>query len=225
MYSCAKPFSVGNCSLGVASGSLQLSTINYFVATSLHNAFKHYIQHQSHEAVIITIIYHNSISRKMAQARTYRPHQNSNPFANFPHQSIPQASHVQHPGANLQHNLGGHPGFGAGPNGGVNIFGPQTGNAGLQGAFSAGAGLGNGGAGLASQAAQMGFAHGAALQQQHGHEAANANAFSSKSNNSRIREVWKHNVKQEFAVLRQLVEKYPYISMVITATVGTLNLC
>jgi CCR4-NOT transcription complex subunit 7/8 len=93
----------------------------------------------------------------------------------------------------------------------MNIF---AGNAGLQGAFGTGAGLGNSSGGLASQAAQAGFAHGAALQQQHGHEAANANAFTSKGNNSRIREVWKHNLKQELAVLRQLVERYPYISMV-----------
>lgn len=31
---------------------------------------------------------------------------------------------------------------------------------------------------------------------------------------TRIRDVWKHNLAQEMAVLRQLVEKYPYISMV-----------
>lgn len=31
---------------------------------------------------------------------------------------------------------------------------------------------------------------------------------------SRIRDVWKHNLAQEMATLRQLVEKYPYISMV-----------
>lgn len=150
----------------------------------------------------------------MAQGRGYRPHQNSNPFAGFTHQSIPQASHLQHAGANLQHNLGAHPGFGAVPNGGANIFGPQTGNAGLQGAFSTGAGLGNGGAGLASREAQMGFAHGAALQQQHGHEAANSNAYATKGSNSRIREVWRSNLKQEMGVLRQLIQKYPYISMV-----------
>lgn len=31
---------------------------------------------------------------------------------------------------------------------------------------------------------------------------------------SRIRDVWKHNLAQEMAVLRSLVDKYPYISMV-----------
>lgn len=31
---------------------------------------------------------------------------------------------------------------------------------------------------------------------------------------TRIRDVWKHNLAQEMAILRQFVEKYPYISMV-----------
>ena len=30
---------------------------------------------------------------------------------------------------------------------------------------------------------------------------------------ARIREVWRHNLEQEFAVLRQLILKYPYVSM------------
>ena len=33
-------------------------------------------------------------------------------------------------------------------------------------------------------------------------------------NKGRIREVWKHNLHEEMAVLRDLVEKYPYIAMV-----------
>lgn len=147
----------------------------------------------------------------MAQSRPYqRSHNTSNPFQGQP--SIHQSSHPQHQNFNLQHNLGGHPGFGVGP--AANIFGPQTGNGGLPGAFGAAAGLGGGGAGLASHAAQTGFAYGAALQQEHGMAAANSGSFPGKNSNSRIREVWKHNLKQEFFILRQLVERYPYISMV-----------
>jgi CCR4-NOT transcription complex subunit 7/8 len=154
----------------------------------------------------------------MPQTR-YPPHNTSNPFQNiqnnFGQPSLHQPSHLQHPNANLQHTLGGHPGFGAGgPNGGMNIFGPQTGNSGIPGAFGAGGALGAGGTGLASQAAQMGFAHGAALQQQQAHEAANAGAYPQKGVNARVREVWKHNLHQEFHILRQLVDRYPYISMV-----------
>ena len=33
-------------------------------------------------------------------------------------------------------------------------------------------------------------------------------------NRGRIREVWKHNLHEEMAVLRELVDKYPYIAMV-----------
>jgi CCR4-NOT transcription complex subunit 7/8 len=33
-------------------------------------------------------------------------------------------------------------------------------------------------------------------------------------NRGRIREVWKHNLEEEMAVLRDLVDKYPYIAMV-----------
>ena len=160
----------------------------------------------------------------MAQTRPYRPHNTSNPFAGFGQPSIHQSSHLQHPN-NLQHNLGGHPGFGTGPNGGVNIFGPQTGNAGLPGAFGTGGGLGavGGGTGLASPAAQMGFAHGAALQQQQAHEAATAGTYTGKGANSRVREVWKHNLRQEMHILRQLVYKYPYISMVSDRLVHLLK--
>jgi CCR4-NOT transcription complex subunit 7/8 len=36
----------------------------------------------------------------------------------------------------------------------------------------------------------------------------------SHPNKGRIREVWKHNLHEEMAVLRELVDKYPYIAMV-----------
>ncbi|KAF2087596.1 ribonuclease H-like protein, partial [Saccharata proteae CBS 121410] len=149
----------------------------------------------------------------------YPAHNVSNPFQHLNQQhALQQASHLQqHANAGLQgQNMGGHPGFGAGnPNGNINIFGPAAGNAGT-GGFGGGAGLGGGGGGgtgLASHAAQMGFAHGAALQQQRDHEAASIASQSSKGMNGRIREVWKNNLAQEMAILRNLVDKYPYISM------------
>lgn len=35
-----------------------------------------------------------------------------------------------------------------------------------------------------------------------------------QSNKGRIREVWKHNLEEEMAVLRDIIDKYPYIAMV-----------
>jgi CCR4-NOT transcription complex subunit 7/8 len=76
-----------------------------------------------------------------------------------------------------------------------------------------------GGTGLASHAAQMGFARGAQMQQQQlhqGHDGRLALENKAGAVKSRIRDVWKHNLAHEMAVLRQLVDKYPYISMVRT---------
>ena len=79
----------------------------------------------------------------------------------------------------------------------------------LSGGFG-GAGLGmSGGTGLASQAAQMGFAN--ANNQSHNgmdHPARVA------GNKNRIRDVWAGNLKEEMAILRCLVDKFPYIAMV-----------
>ena len=55
------------------------------------------------------------------------------------------------------------------------------------------------------------------MQQQQLHQAHDGRlALDAKAGavKTRIRDVWKHNLAQEMAVLRQLVEKYPYISMV-----------
>jgi CCR4-NOT transcription complex subunit 7/8 len=148
----------------------------------------------------------------MPQTR-YPPHNTSNPFAGFNPPSIPQSSHLQHPNANIQtHQLGGHPGFGSATNGGMNIFGPQTGNGGIP-IFGAASSLGGGETGLASREAQLRFAQGAVLQQQ-AHEAANPSAYPTRGVNTRVREVWQSNLHQEFEIIRQLVDKYPYISMV-----------
>jgi CCR4-NOT transcription complex subunit 7/8 len=61
----------------------------------------------------------------------------------------------------------------------------------------------------------MAFGHGAALQQQQAREAMRRGSGMGKHpQKGRIREVWASNLAQEMQNLRELVEKYPYISMV-----------
>lgn len=105
------------------------------------------------------------------------------------------------------------------PNNNISPFAPSVNGNGLAGGFGSGNGLSGGGTGLASHAAVMGFAHGAALQQQQ--QARDALRRSSGGTGSgkghakgRIRDVWRSNLSQEMQVLRGLVDKYPYISMV-----------
>ncbi|KAJ5756511.1 Ribonuclease CAF1 [Penicillium manginii] len=115
-------------------------------------------------------------------------------------------------------SLGGHPGFAGNPNTNMNPFtlsGAGMAN-GMSAAGFAGVGGDGGGTGLASHAAQMGFARGAQMQQQQLHQGHDGRlALDSKTGavKSRIRDVWKHNLAHEMAVLRSLVDKYPYISM------------
>lgn len=116
-------------------------------------------------------------------------------------------------------SLGGHPGFAGNPNTNINPFlsgsGVSNGMAGFTGGNTDG-----GGTGLASHAAQMGFARGAQIQQQQLHQGPDGRlALDAKAGavKSRIRDVWKHNLAHEMAVLRSLVDKYPYISMVRTS--------
>lgn len=44
-------------------------------------------------------------------------------------------------------------------------------------------------------------------------------------NRGRIREVWKHNLQEEMATLRDLVDKYPLIAMVSFGPTFFWNLC
>ena len=141
-------------------------------------------------------------------------------------QSQHHPAHAQSATAGLPPpSLGGHSGFAAGnPNSNINPFTMSAAGAGagmtngmsVAGFGAAGAGEG-GGTGLASHAAQMGFARGAQMQQQQLNQAHDGRlALEAKAGavKSRIRDVWKHNLAQEMATLRQMVEKYPYISMV-----------
>ena len=103
----------------------------------------------------------------------------------------------------------------------MNPFSSANGNA-----FGAG-GLNGGPAGFAdtgfgSQSARLGFhapqvtnmqpPHHGGGHQHHG--LAEHHHIRPNQNRGRIREVWKSNLKEEMAVLRDLVEKYNYIAMV-----------
>jgi CCR4-NOT transcription complex subunit 7/8 len=82
----------------------------------------------------------------------------------------------------------------------------------LPGGFG-GSGLGmTAGTGLASQAAQMSFA--GANMHQHGHNGMGETGQTRGGNKNRIRDVWSGNLNEEMALLRAVVEKYPYVSMV-----------
>lgn len=63
---------------------------------------------------------------------------------------------------------------------------------------------------------QLGFARGVSAQ---GHQGYDGMAHPrEKQEDTRIRNVWKHNLRQEMATLRALVEEYPYIAMVSPLT-------
>ncbi|KAI9807382.1 MAG: hypothetical protein M1833_000126 [Piccolia ochrophora] len=131
----------------------------------------------------------------------------------------PHQQQLQHHAQNLGSSnlappaLGGHPSFGI-PNSNVNLFAPTaSNNAGFGNGFG-GATAASGGTGLGSHAAQMGFAHGAALQRQEANGAAALGPLEGKTMaKGRIRDVWRSNLAQEMSVLRSLVEQYPYVSM------------
>jgi CCR4-NOT transcription complex subunit 7/8 len=131
------------------------------------------------------------------------------------------ASHYQgYPSHSQAHNAGlpppslsTNPGF-MNANSMNNPFAVNGNALSLSGGFG-GAGLGMpGGTGLASHAAQMSFA--GASSQQHGHNGMGEPTARAMANKGRIRDVWKGNLHEEMALLRQLVDKYPYVAMVRT---------
>ena len=94
----------------------------------------------------------------------------------------------------------------------MNSFGNSSGM-GLAGGFGT-AGIG-GGTGLASNAAVSGFAYGASLQSHQAREGGRGRGAMGKGQGKgRIRDVWANNLAQEMQNLRELVERYPYVSMV-----------
>ena len=137
----------------------------------------------------------------------------SNPYAHLnPTHSLPpyqqQISSIpQAPGS---HSAFGVPNFG----GSVNPFTSSGGSmSGLQGSYGGSGGFGNG-LGLNSEEAMRGFARGAALQQQQAQNAEAASLGLKTGMSARIREVWASNLEQEMVILRQLIRKYPFVSMV-----------
>lgn len=150
-----------------------------------------------------------------AVGRMHHSHM-SNPFAHLnPQHSIPQSSHYQSQTSHIPNSFNSQAFGNSALNGGISPFNPTSPYGG--GAFSTAAGsntfnggmLGGQGQGLGSAAAQAGFARGAAMQ-----EHSNAIDVGVKSGQAaRIREVWKHNLDHEFHMLRQLVQRYPFVSM------------
>jgi CCR4-NOT transcription complex subunit 7/8 len=103
----------------------------------------------------------------------------------------------------------------------LNPFSAANGNAFAATGLNGAAGFAD--TGFGSQSARMGFAHGPAAaalqQQQHGGPVQHGvlmehPTMRAQPNKGRIREVWKHNLHEEMAALRDLVDKYPYIAMV-----------
>jgi CCR4-NOT transcription complex subunit 7/8 len=107
-------------------------------------------------------------------------------------------------------SLGGNPGF-MNANSMSNPFSVNGNALGVGNFGNAGLGM-PGGTGLASQAAQMSFA-GASVHQQ-GQNGMSDPGVRNNVNKGRIREVWKGNLEEEMANLRNLVYKYQYIAMV-----------
>lgn len=161
--------------------------------------------------------------RMPPQVSRMHPSHMSNPFAHLnPQHSIPQSSY-QAQASHMPGSFNSQHGFGSGSlNGGISPFPSSSygANAFTPGASSSvfnGGALGGQGQGLASVAAQQGFARGAAMQEHSAHQLEAATMDPKSGAAGRIRQVWRHNLETEMAVLRQLIQKYPYVSMVCSS--------
>lgn len=144
----------------------------------------------------------------------------SNPFVNLQHQQLQHAQNIQHPTGLQGHQFSSQPGFGSQNPG---IFNPQNAASALHSASNFGPSLtggglngpaGGNGTGLASHAAQMGFHSASTLGGAMTHQDHTGGLGAVKGVNQRVREVWRGNLQQEMHLLRSLVDRYPYISMV-----------
>ena len=153
------------------------------------------------------------------QVSRMHPSHMSNPFVHLNSQnSIPQSSYQSHT-SHLPSSFTSQPSFGGttispfptSATYGASAFTPGAATSVFNGSTIGAQGQGQG---LASVAAQQGFARGAAMQEHTAHQLEAASMDSKSGANSRIRQVWRHNLEQEMAVLRQLIIKYPYVSMV-----------
>jgi hypothetical protein len=153
------------------------------------------------------------------QVSRMHPSHMSNPFVHLNSQnSIPQSSYQSHT-SHLPGSFSSQPSFGgttiapfpSSATYGASAFTPGAGSSVFNGGTIGAQGQGQG---LASVAAQQGFARGAAMQEHTAHQLEAASMDSKSGANGRIRQVWRHNLEQEMAVLRQLIIKYPYVSMV-----------
>ncbi|CAN8097420.1 unnamed protein product [Discula destructiva] len=117
---------------------------------------------------------------------------------------------------NYPAQLGGNPSH-LNPNAQIASFANGNMLSGLGGSMnSAAASFGMGHeTGLGSQAVRQGF-NSAMPQQQHAQQGGHAmmgDHPARTQGKGRIREVWAHNLEEEMAVLRKLVQRYPYIAM------------
>lgn len=140
----------------------------------------------------------------------------------FGHTQIPHSQHHTNTHQQIHHNSQNHNGLPHTSLGGHPAFGPTNASSNIHSAFGFGngAGLNNGtfeGSGISGHGAQLSSRN---AQMQHfqnvrgssaGQHAVNGKTDTS---NTRIRNVWASNLHAELAVIRDLVDEYPYISMV-----------
>lgn len=149
----------------------------------------------------------------------FGPHILSGPFSQIQHSHLTQHNQQHQPGSTALAAPtfnNGHHGFTQGnPSTVASPFGSTSSGNGIAGPFGSANGLASGGSGLASQAAVMGFAQVAAMQARDALRRSIGGTGSGKRQmKGRIRDVWRGNLAQEMTVLRGLIDKYPYISMV-----------